>query len=219
MKITKYPQSCLLVECSGQKILVDPNVLLWDDSFLTDWQDVGAVFITHKHRDHCYPEKVAQLQNVIGVKVYAPQEVANTCPPVNYSVICEGEEVIVGQIKVRAVRAVHGYLPNLKNGGEPQENFGFLIDDGQQKLYITGDTICFNSDTKCDIIALPVSGCALVMGLYEAPLFAAEAGAKFIIPTHWDHPSYPVSMNELNRCMDGSGIKYQILEVRGTLEL
>ena len=52
MKITKYPQSCLLVETNNKKILIDAGGLKYQEKFLDNWKTVDLVLITHKHGDH-----------------------------------------------------------------------------------------------------------------------------------------------------------------------
>ena len=52
MKITKYPQSCLMVETNNKKILIDAGGLKYQDKFLDYWKNVDLVLITHKHGDH-----------------------------------------------------------------------------------------------------------------------------------------------------------------------
>ena len=39
MKITKYPQSCLMIETNNKKILVDPGKLKYEDRFLEEWKE------------------------------------------------------------------------------------------------------------------------------------------------------------------------------------
>lgn len=217
MIITKYPQSCLLVEAKGRKILVDPGTLLWDDSFLKDWADVDAIFVTHKHSDHCNAAAISAMQVNNGMPVYSSSEVATKYTDINFTIIKIGDILDLDVAKVEVVNAVHGYLPTIK-GSETTENLGFIIDDDATRFYITGDTICFDNDYKCDVIAVPVSDMALVMGPYEAVLFAKAAGAKTILPTHWDHPTYPVDMGVLKKYMDVSELDYKILGVRENIE-
>lgn len=49
MKITKYPQSCLLVETKGKKILIDPGTLKYKEEYFDVWNNVDIILITHKH--------------------------------------------------------------------------------------------------------------------------------------------------------------------------
>lgn len=40
MKITKFPQSCLLIETKEKKILVDPGNLKYKEEYLDIWNNV-----------------------------------------------------------------------------------------------------------------------------------------------------------------------------------
>ena len=65
MRITKFPQSCLLVETKGRKILVDPGNLKYRDEYFDIWNSVDIVLITHKHPDHCYTDVIQKLNKNI----------------------------------------------------------------------------------------------------------------------------------------------------------
>ena len=52
MKITKYPQSCLMIETNNKRILVDAGGLKYQDRFLEEWKKADVILITHKHGDH-----------------------------------------------------------------------------------------------------------------------------------------------------------------------
>ena len=58
MKITKYPQSCILVETKGKKILIDPGTYVYEQTDIKpeDFKDIDVISVTHKHSDHCFPE-------------------------------------------------------------------------------------------------------------------------------------------------------------------
>lgn len=57
MQITKYNQSCLLVETNDKRILIDPsNIDYTDVMYNKEWVNIDAILITHKHQDHCYGE-------------------------------------------------------------------------------------------------------------------------------------------------------------------
>ena len=92
------------------------------------------------------------------------------------------------------VKAIHGYNPLLKNGGKVFENVGYIVDDGEHRIYITSDTICFDNDYKADVVALPVTAHGLTMSSFEAALFAKELGAKLVLPIHMDNEKYPTDM-------------------------
>ena len=73
MKITKYPQSCLLVETKGKKILIDPGTLKYKEEYFDVWNSVDIILITHKHPDHCNTEILEKIND--NIKIYSTQEV------------------------------------------------------------------------------------------------------------------------------------------------
>ena len=180
MKITKYPESCLLIETKGKKILIDPGVLKYKEEYFDIWSKVDAICVTHKHSDHCNVELLEKLGE--NIKIYSSSEVKNTYPQLNINIVKENDVITVGDVKIEVVHAEHGYLPPMKNGGKVIENIGYIVDDGETRVYATSDTICFQNEYKCDILCAPVSDNGVVMGPFEVALFAKEAGAKLIIP-------------------------------------
>lgn len=218
MKITKYPQSCLLLKTKGKKILIDPGVLKYKEEYFDIWNNVDLILITHKHSDHCNVEKLSQINKTI--KIYSSNEVKTTYPELSISIVKEGDEIdINNEIKIEVVHAEHGYIPIMKRGSKVIENIGYIIDDGETRVYVTSDTICFQNDYKCDVICLPVSDYGVVMGAYEAALFAKETNAKLVIPLHADKPNYPVDFDFVKEMFDKNELEYEILENDESIEI
>jgi L-ascorbate metabolism protein UlaG (beta-lactamase superfamily) len=149
MKITKFGQSCILLETKGKRILIDPGKLQFEDSLLEkDWINIDLILVTHKHGDHCYDDAVKEIVKGGKTEFYTSKEVADGHPELNPKPIKVGDKIKLGDIQIEVVKAVHGYLPHLKGGNEIFENLGYMIDDGDVVAYITSDTICFNNDYK-----------------------------------------------------------------------
>jgi len=215
MKITKYPQSCLMVETNNKKILIDAGSLKYQDKFFEEWKKADIVLITHKHGDHIKSDTLKD----INIPIYSTQEVQNTYPEIKFNIIKENDILDFDNIKVEVVKAIHGYNPNLKNGGEVFENVGYIIDDSSHRLYITSDTICFNNDYKADIVALPVTAHGLTMSAFEASLFSKELEAKLVLPIHMDNEKYPTDINYMKENFDKFNINYKILEIEESIEI
>ncbi len=215
MKITKYPQSCLMVETNDKKILIDAGSLKYQDKFLEEWKKADIILITHKHGDHI---KNDVLKN-INIPIYSTQEVQNTYPEIKFNIVKENDVLNFDSIKIEVVKAVHGYNPLLKNGGQVFENVGYIIDDNLHRLYVTSDTICFNNDYKADIVALPVTAYGLTMSSFEASLFAKEIGAKLVLPIHMDNEKYPTDINYMKENFDKFEINYRVLDIEETIEI
>lgn len=218
MKITKYPQSCLLIETKGKKILIDPGTLKYKEEYFNIWNSVDIILVTHKHSDHCNAEILSQINNAI--KIYSSNEVKNTYPDLPISIVKEGERIeINNEITIEVVHAEHGYIPPMKSGAKVIENIGYIIDDGETRVYATSDTICFQNDYKCDILCVPISDYGVVMGAFEASLFSKETNAKLVIPLHADSPKYPVDFDFVKDMFDKNEVEYEILENDESIEI
>lgn len=215
MKITKYPQSCLMIETNNKKILIDAGSLKYQDKFLEEWKKADVILITHKHGDHIKSDVLKD----INISIYSTQEVQDNYPEIKFSIIKENDIVELDKIKIEVVKAIHGYNPLLKNGGEVLENVGYIIDDGNHRLYITSDTICFKNDYKADIVALPVTGYGLTMTAFEASLFSKELGANLVLPIHMDNEKYPTNINYMRENFDKFQINYKVLDIEESIEI
>ena len=215
MKIKKYPQSCLMVETNNKKILVDAGSLKYQDKFLDEWKTADIILITHKHGDHIKGDVLKD----INIPIYSTEEVRNTYPEIKFNIIKENDTLDFDGVKIEVVKAVHGYNPLLKNGGQVFENVGYIIDNGQHRLYITSDTICFNNDYKVDIVALPVTAHGLTMSSFEASLFAKELGAKLVLPIHMDNEKYPTDTDYMKKNFEKFEINYKVLDIEEEIEI
>ncbi len=217
MKITKYPQSCLLVETKGKKILIDPGTLKYKEEYFDVWNSVDIILITHKHLDHCNTEILEKIND--NIKIYSTQEVQDANKTLNINIIKENDIIELDDIKVEVVHAVHGYQPLLKGGKEIYENVGYIIDDGENRLYTTSDTICFKNDYKADILCVPVTGYGLTMSAFEAALYAKEIGATLTIPIHMDNPAFPPDYKFIEEMFNKYEVEYEILENEESIEV
>lgn len=217
MKITKYPQSCLLVETKGKKILIDPGTLKYKEEYFDVWNNVDIILITHKHPDHCNTEILEKINN--NIKIYSTQEVQDANKTLNINIIKENDIIELDGIKVEVVHAIHGYQPLLKGEKEINENVGYIIDDGENRLYTTSDTICFKNDYKADILCIPVTGYGLTMSAFEAVLYSKEVGATLTIPIHMDNPAFPPDYKFIEEMFNKHEVEYEILENEESIEV
>ena len=217
MKITKYPQSCLLVETKGKKILIDPGALKYKEEYFDVWNNVNIILITHKHVDHCNTEILEKINN--NIKIYSTKEVQDANKTLNINIIKENDIIELEGIKVEVVHAVHGYQPLLKGDKEVNENVGYIIDDGENRLYTTSDTICFKNDYKADILCVPVTGYGLTMSVFEAALYSKEVGATLTIPIHMDNPAFPPNFNFIEEMFNKYEVEYEKLENGESIEI
>lgn len=217
MKITKFPQSCLLIDTKGKKILIDPGTLKYKEEYFDIWNKVDVILITHKHPDHCNTEVLEKINDKI--KIYSSKEVQDANKNLNISVVKENDIIELDDIKIEVVHAIHGYQPLLKGDKEINENIGYIVDDGDNRLYTTSDTICFRNDYKADILCIPVTGHGLTMSAFEASLYAKEVGATLTIPIHMDNPSFPPDFEYIKEMFNKYEVEYEILENEETIEI
>lgn len=217
MKITKFPQSCLLIETKDKKILVDPGNLKYKEEYFDIWNNVDIVLITHKHPDHFNTEILEKLDK--NITIYSTKEVSEANITLNINIVKENDIIELENIKIEVVHAVHGYQPLLKGAKEIHENVGYIVDDGENRLYTTSDTICFRNDYKADILCIPVTGHGLTMSAFEASLYAKEVGAVLTIPIHMDNPAFPPNFDYIREMFNKYEIEYEILENDETIEI
>lgn len=217
MKITKFPQSCLLIETKGKKILVDAGNLKYKEDYFDIWNNVDIILITHKHPDHCNTEVLEKLNK--NITIYSTKEVQQTHTSLNINIVKENDILKLDDITIEVVHAIHGYQPLLKGAKEVHENVGYIIDDGQNRLYTTSDTICFKNDYKADILCIPVTGHGLTMSAFEASLYAKEIGAILTLPIHMDNPAFPPDFKYIEEMFNKYDVEYEILDNDETIEV
>ena len=88
MKLTRFAQSCLLIETKDKKILVDPGDIFFEESLLSEyWNTIDLLFVTHKHSDHCYVPAILEIMNNSQTKFYSTTEVAEKRPELHPDII------------------------------------------------------------------------------------------------------------------------------------
>ncbi len=196
MRITYLGQAGLLFEKEDFKIMIDPYLsnavekinpknyrrVAVDKSFF-DVKPNVMVF-THSHLDHYDPETVEKfITEYSNILVLAPRSVWDDVRKIggnnNYVMFNRHTSWTENGIKFTAVKAEHS---------DPTP-IGVIIDDGENKYYITGDTL-YNEeifeDIPTDIYALllPVNGVGNNMNMADAARFATRIQAKKVVPMH-----------------------------------
>ncbi len=196
MKVTYLGQAGLLFEKRGFKIMIDPYLsdsvekinpknyrrVPVDESFFKIKPDV--MIFTHNHLDHYDPETVVHfIDENSNVTVLAPKSVWDEVRRIggnnNYVLFNRYTEWTQNGIKFTAVKAEHSDITPI----------GVIIDDGERKYYVTGDTL-YNEeifgDIPSDIYALflPVNGVGNNMNMTDAARFAKRINAERTVPIH-----------------------------------
>lgn len=196
MRVTYLGQAGLLFEKEDFKIMIDPYLsdavekinpknyrrAALDESVFDIRPNV--MIFTHNHLDHYDPETVERfITKDTAVLVLAPQSVWTEVRKIggnnNYVLFNRHTVWTENGVRFTAVRAEHS---------DPTP-IGVIIDDGEKKYYVTGDTL-YNEeifeDIPSDIYALflPVNGVGNNMNMTDAARFAARIRAQKAVPVH-----------------------------------
>ena len=196
MKVTFLGQAGLLFEKDEFRIMIDPYLSdsvgevcadkhrrIAVDTSLFDIEPDVMVF-THNHLDHYDPETVRRfLGEDTRALVLAPKSVWNEVRKFgggnNYVMFNRGTVWTDCGITFTAVKAEHS----------DDYAIGVVIDDGERRYYITGDTL-YNEEIFNDIpenvyaLFLPVNGVGNNMNMTDAARFARRIGAEKNVPIH-----------------------------------
>lgn len=196
MKITFLGQAGLLFEKNGFKVMIDPYLsdsvvkvnpknfrrVPVDESLFEIKPDV--MIFTHNHLDHYDPETAPRFITAeSGMLVLSPKSVWDEVRKLggnnNYVLFNRHTEWTQGGIKFTAVKAEHSDITPI----------GVIIDDGEKKYYVTGDTL-YNEEifedipSGIDVLFLPINGVGNNMNMADASRFAKRVNAKKVVPLH-----------------------------------
>jgi L-ascorbate metabolism protein UlaG (beta-lactamase superfamily) len=202
MKVTRYFQSCLLIEEGGVRILIDPS---GQDSDTEKFGKLDAVLYTHEHSDH-FDKDMAREFLTGGVAVYANGSTAKhfNTPP---TIAVDGQEFDIKGVKVKIIELPHCLM---SDGREGPQNSGFLVN---QKLFHPGDGIALDG-LQVDNLAVPITGPDI--SFKDARDFAIQLKAKTVIPIHYD---YIGTKPEVFAALAGSGLNIIALANAASTEL
>lgn len=175
MKVTKYPQSCLLLEGDEGRILVDPGVFAMDAYEPADFGTVDAVLYTHRHPDH-FDARFTGAFVERGADLYANADVCEEIPE-GATAVADGDDFSVGGFQITARDLAH--VP-LVDGSAGPPNTGYVVDD---RLFHPGDGIEIDG-VAVDLLALPITGPSI--SFRDAYRFTADIGAQTVVPMHYD---------------------------------
>lgn len=218
MKIQKFNHSCLLIEDAGTRILIDPGAYSFYDggAKLEQLPKIDAVFITHKHPDHCDPAVLKPLLARDHMPIYCNAEIGYHLDEAGVATkaIAVPSDITVGSLKIVANHTNHGTLPV-----PVPENTAFMINE---RLLHPGDSLTFERDMsyRPEILALPIAapwGTAT-----QAVEVALRLQPKYVIPIH-DGIVASIFLSRLHQMCRGvlekAGIAYHPLQPGEILEV
>jgi L-ascorbate metabolism protein UlaG (beta-lactamase superfamily) len=178
MKITKYPQSCILIEKNGHRLVIDPGSFVAEKYRAEDLLPVEAVLITHEHADHANPELIKRFLSA-GAQIVANAGTYEVLGEALVSKVVEdGEAFDMAGFAVTARELPHVALIG---GDTPPQNTGYVIDGS---FFHAGDGVKLDGFT-IDNAAIAMAGPDL--SPKDAYDFAMSLNCKNVVPLHYNY--------------------------------
>ncbi len=233
LRLTKYPQSCFVIESAGKKIMIDPGIFFAEKFKAADFLDVTAVLFTHQHIDHLDIASV-KLFAANKIPIYGNADVAAKLSAENVKVneVSGRKKFFVAGFEIEPVDLPHCQLrqckvcknkiwnqPSCKDHQNQVEtldgpqNTGFLVDG---VFFHPGDGVEIENVIAKNA-GVPIVGPTITYA--DAWLFAEQIKAKTVIPMHYDHLGFlNRDPNEFAKLVP-KGIDVRILENGESTEL
>lgn len=204
MRLTKFEQSGLILETDkGHKLAIDIGNYTPVEKL--DNISLDAMLVSHIHGDHF---SVEQIKKLSPRKLYLNRECIEALGEEVLSTeiieIKVGDSIDIDSIKVQFFDVDHG--PNIKV--KPKENFGFLIEVDDKKVYFAGDIFYPSgidvSNLEVDVALIPV-GTFYTFGPQEAFDFAKQfKRIGKVTPMHYEKT--PETRDEFIKLVVAGGI-------------
>jgi len=176
MRLTKLEHATLVVEHSGDRLVIDPGKFTTP---MTDAAGTVAIVITHEHDDHWTPDQLERIAaDSPGLRRFGPAGVVRAAGAAGIDVeeVTAGDEVEVGPFRLRFFggrhAVIHSSIPVI-------DNVGVLVNDA---LYYGGDSFTVPEGVTVDVLAAPAG--APWMKIAEAMDYITAVAPKRAFPTH-----------------------------------
>ena len=150
-------------------------------------QDADLLLVTHAHYDHYSVEDIAKVRKNSTEAIYPASMRGSTqdsgIDDKQEHFLAWNETLDFHGLKITAIPA---YNPAKRFHPKEQQWIGYLLDDGERRIYIAGDTdITEDAErVRCDVALLPIGG-TYTMDAREAATLAAAIHPQLAIPTHY----------------------------------
>ncbi|MGH7195610.1 MAG: MBL fold metallo-hydrolase [Candidatus Saccharimonadales bacterium] len=197
MKITKLPQSCLIIEKAGYRVVIDPGSLVTKSYYARDLLPLAGVLLTHEHADHVDPELIRALnQGANDLEVIGNEDTAGAYNGLLTKVVKDGEKFKLAEFNIQARELPH--CPMIDGSDGPQ-NTGYLIDG---VFFDPGDGINIEG-LSAAAAAVPIAGPDISPRDFVS--FIKQINCQTVIPMHYDYfPSDPKFYQQLLSGIDGT---------------
>jgi L-ascorbate metabolism protein UlaG (beta-lactamase superfamily) len=179
MRITHLGHSCLLVETSGQRILLDPGAF---SSRIVDVTGLDVILVTHQHADHVDLQRLPALLEINPqARLYAEPQAAAVMQEAGIGAehTTAGKALTFGRVEVTPVGEEHALI----NEALPRVgNLGVVLRaKGEPSLFHPGDAYdC--EPSQIDILALPLN--APWTASRDTIAFASRISPRICVPIH-----------------------------------
>ncbi len=177
MTITKYLQSCILLQEGDYRLLIDPGAYSFIEGVFRpeDIPAPNAVLVTHDHRDHFDPAAARTLVAPHQADIIAPTPLAAALTEQGFSALGldDREEIQRGPFAILPLDAPHEELPV-----PVPVNIAYLIND---RILHPGDSLRVMAE-QVEVLLLPAAGPWL--NVNQALAFAERIKPKVVVPIH-----------------------------------
>jgi L-ascorbate metabolism protein UlaG (beta-lactamase superfamily) len=178
VKVTKYPQSCLIIEQQGKRIVIDPGALVSGKYTAKDLLPLDAILITHEHQDHADPELIRALAGASGLPVIANQSTKNLLGDLVTQVVSDNEKFEAAGIQVVARELPHCLMVD---GSAGPQNTGYVVDG---VFFHAGDGIKLDN-LQVQSAAIPIAGPDIsARDVFD---FIKQLRCTAVVPIHYDY--------------------------------
>jgi L-ascorbate metabolism protein UlaG (beta-lactamase superfamily) len=225
MKIKYYLYNAFLIEENNTKIAIDPGQNLWIFKLQSlipksEWNDITHILITHGDPDHHWQsDRVAKASGASVICGKELTKIENGKTVVinprgkgltswityeNLHPLAVGESVKLNNIKIEAIKTIHGPISipilgfKIKKQPGPRERtgigaMGFKITIGDKSIVNLGDTLLLKEweRLKPDVLMLPIGGLGnntWTMDVQNAIEAVKLISPKIVIPCHYNVP-------------------------------
>ncbi len=224
MKLTWHGHAFFEIETRGKNLVVDPFTDNPKTQVRPEDLEPDLVLVTHGHYDHagCVTELDAPVLANFEIATWLERKGRENVTGMNI-----GGTYRFGDLRIWMAPAVHSAgLPSddgtLGYGGSA---YGFVIDDGRQKLYHSGDTALFGDMktvigdiVKPDIALLPI-GDLFTMDPEHAAIATKWLGVRHVVPMHYNtFPDIEVNVSDFVERV-GRSAKVHVMDFDTSIEI
>ncbi len=185
MQLTHLGHSCLLIDVSGGRLLIDPGGF----SNVEGVRDLDAIVVTHLHPDHLDPAAVADLRRdnpraALWLESDAADRLASSEPQLASQMnrMHSGEAMHFGAVSVTPVgeqhALIHEYAPR-------PGNLGVVVKaEGEPSLYHPGDALDVEHEALADLDLLCVPINAPWARVADTVAFVRRLSPRRVVPIH-----------------------------------